>query len=83
MKINLSGHFNQSLEEVGFSFPGTLQMNMSASYADNLRNVIAFLVAQGIKSDTVVTVALPGMNALASMVIVALHGLTGQFPKLA
>ena len=82
MKLNLSGHFNQSLEDLGFTFPGTIQMDVTKSYEDNLVSITKFLTNLGVASNTVVTIALPGMSMLASMVIVSLHGLTGQFPNI-
>ena len=82
MKINLSGHKNDSLAELGFEFPGTIQMDMEKSYQENLVSITKFLVNLGLQSNTTVTIALPGMSILASMVIVSLHGITGQFPNI-
>lgn len=82
MRINLSGHKNDSLEELGFEFPGTIQMDMEKSYQENLVSITRFLVNLGLQSNTTVTIALPGMSVLSSMVIVALHGITGQFPNI-
>lgn len=82
MKLNLSGHKNNSLEELGFEFPGTIQMDMEKSYEENLNSITRFLVNFGLQSNTTVTIALPGMSILASMTIIALHGITGQFPNI-
>jgi len=83
LKINLSGHFNKNLAEKGFTFPGTVQINPEKSFQDNLEAVTKFLQGLGVVSDSNVTIALPGMSVLATMVTVALHGLTGQFPEIA
>jgi hypothetical protein len=83
LKINLSGHFNQNLSDKGFSFPGTIQINPEKSFKDNLESITKFLQGLGIVSDSNVIIALPGMSILATMVTVALHGLTGQFPEIA
>ena len=83
MKLNLSGHFNKSLDEQGFEFHGTVQINPEKPFGENLEAVTKYLQSLGVKSDTVVAVAVPGMSVLATMVLVALHGLTGNFPIVA
>ena len=82
MRINLSGHKNDSLEELGFEFPGTIQLDITKSYQENLTSITRFLVNLGLQSNSNITIALPGMSILASMVIVSLHGITGQFPNI-
>lgn len=83
LKLNFSGHFNADLDSKGFVFPGTIQINPEKSFQENLESVTNFLKSQGVKSDSIVTVALPGMSVLATIVTVALHGLTGTFPQIA
>lgn len=82
-KLNLSGHFNKSLEEQGFEFHGTVQINPEKPFRNNLESVTKYLQSLGVVSDSVITVAVPGMSVLATMVLVALHGLTGNFPIIA
>lgn len=83
IKLNLSGHQNDDLAEKGFVFPGTIQINPEKGFDENLISVTNFLKAQGVSSGSTVTVAVPGMSTLTVMVLVALHGLTGQFPFVA
>jgi hypothetical protein len=80
IKLNLSGHQNDTLNELGYVFPGTIQISPDIMYSTNLEKVVEFLKKQGIKSGDVVHIALPGMSMLTSMAIIAIHGLTGQFP---
>lgn len=82
-KLNLSGHFNKSLDEQGFEFHGTVQIDPEKPFGENLEAVTKYLQSLGVESNTVVTVAVPGMSVLATMVLVALHGLTGNFPIIA
>ena len=83
LKLNLSGHFNQSLADNGFEFPGIIMLNPEKPYAENLDSVTKFLISLGVESDTIVECALPGMTLLCSMVMVSIHGLTGRFPNIA
>lgn len=83
VRINLSGHQNDDLAEQGFTFPGTIQINPEKGFEENLVAVTSFLKTLGVNSGSNVIVALPGMSLLATMVLVALHGLTGQFPFVA
>lgn len=82
LKLNLSGHFNQSLAEQGFEFPGIIMIDAEKPYAENLASVTSFLITLGVESNTIVECALPGMTTLCSMVMVSIHGLTGQFPLI-
>lgn len=83
IKLNLSGHQNDDLAEKGFTFPGTIQINPEKGFEENLIAVTNFLKTLGVNSGSTVVVAVPGMSQLATMVLVALHGLTGQFPFVA
>lgn len=83
IKLNLSGHENSALEELGFTFPGVIQVNLTEdNYQETFMKVTTFLKENGVKSDSVVTVALAGFSPLATMQLVALHGLTGNFPRI-
>lgn len=82
LKLNLSGHFNKSLAEQGFEFPGIIMIDAEKPYAENLASVTSFLIKLGVESNTIVECALPGMTTLCSMVMVSIHGLTGQFPLI-
>lgn len=82
IKLNLSGHFNQSLADLGFNFPGSIQVDPTAPIKDTASKMRDFLVGLGIGSGDHVTVAVPGMSSLAVITVTAIHGLTGQFPTL-
>lgn len=80
MKLNLSGHKNDALEKMGFKFPGTIHLDMEKTMAENSELVLEFLKAQGVDSQTRLTIAMPGHSELNAAVLVAAHGLTGTFP---
>jgi hypothetical protein len=79
VKLNISGHENKFLAEQGFVFVGPLHVDL----ADPLlgEKVVSFL-SEYVTSEDLVEVCLPGLAALSYYVVVALHGLTGQFPRL-
>ena len=76
--INLSGHQNAYLAELGFEFPGALHVDLADP--DLFNKIVAFLQNIGVGSEDVVTVALPGLAPLSMLVVAAIHGLTGTFP---
>jgi len=79
-KLNLSGHENAKLKDLGFEFPGVLHVDLADP--ETPEKITAFLVKLGITSEDKVIVALPGLAPLAAIVITALHGLTGYFPDV-
>jgi len=79
IKLNLSGHANEHLDQMGFAFPGTLHVDLSdPELGQKLTNFLSPLMGSG---DHVV-VALPGLAPLAALVITIIHGLTGTFPTV-
>ena len=82
IKLNLSGHQNDSLNALGFQFPGTIQVNPTTPIAETAKKLADFLVNLGIGSGDSVHIAVPGMSSLAVISITVIHGLTGQFPIL-
>jgi hypothetical protein len=80
IKLNMSGHFNQSLADMGYIFPGTIQVDLSGNPVDIVSKLVTLLQLQGVSTDSVVTVALPGLSGLSMLLITAIHGLTGNFP---
>ena len=79
IKLNLSGHANEHLDQMGFAFPGTLHVDLSdPELGQKLTNFLSPLMGSG---DHVV-VALPGLAPLAALVITIIHGLTGTFPTI-
>lgn len=83
LKLNLSGHFNQALADMGYSFPGTLHVDAKQSCETTVSKLTDMLVGMGVGSGTVLHLAVPGMSALATQMLVAIHGLTGVFPFVA
>lgn len=80
VKINLSGHQNQDLADMGFVFPGALHIDLQDD--DVAQKVATFVAGLGIGSGDTVTIAAPGLAPLALMVAATIHGLTGTFPFL-
>lgn len=78
VKLNLSGHQNTHLEEMGFD---THILHVDLADADLPNKVVAFLKPL-INSGDTVYVCLPGLAPLASIVLVAIHGLSGHFPVM-
>jgi hypothetical protein len=79
IKLNLSGHTNENLDQMGFTFPETLHVDLSdPDLGQKLTDFLAPLITSG---DQVV-VALPGLAPLAALVLVIIHGLTGTFPVI-
>ena len=77
IKLNLSGHANEHLDQLGFLFPGVLHVDLAdPELATKLTNFLSPLMTSG---DQVV-VALPGLSPLAALTITIIHGLTGTFP---
>jgi hypothetical protein len=78
IKLNLSGHENAHLADLGFKHPGVLHVDLTDP---NLAQKICdFLLQLGISSDSKVVIALPGLAPLAALIIATIHGLTGDFP---
>ena len=81
IKLNLSGHQNKSLADQGFVMPAILHVDLSDPQLFD--KLVDFLRSDcGVESDSVVTVALPGLAPLAVFVVTAIHGLTGHFPTI-
>lgn len=78
VKINLSGHQNQDLADLGFVFPGAIHVNLQDD--DVAQKVATFVAGLGIGSGDTVTIAAPGLAPLALMVAATIHGLCGTFP---
>lgn len=82
IKLNLTGHQNNALEEMGFHFPGAIQINIEKPFKENLENITDFLKGLGVNSSSRVYLAPPGMTYLNMLVFIAIHGLTGSFPVI-
>ena len=80
--FNLSGHRNETLDELGYEFPGVVQVNPEAPLNETAALYLGWLVTLGITSGDTVTVVLPGMSGLAGIAMAAIHGLTGTFPSV-
>lgn len=79
VKLNLSGHANQSLDDLGFVFPGALHVDLTdPDLGAKVANFLSPLMGSGDQ----VLIALPGLSPLASIVLAVIHGLTGQFPQV-
>lgn len=80
-KINLSGHENQALQELGYEFKGALHVRLEDPELPG--KVTTFLKESfNLNSDDAVEITLPGLAPLAAIVLAAIHGLTGSFPKI-
>jgi hypothetical protein len=79
VKLNLSGHANSTLDELGYVFPGTIQVDLSDK---DLPQKIVCLLSNYMTSGDVVTCVLPGLAPLAAITLTAIHGITGSFPSL-
>ena len=78
VKLNLSGHDNQQLADMGFTCH-----KLHVDLADpELCHKVAQFLANMIGSSDTVQIALPGLGALAVIVSVAIHGLCGQHPTI-
>lgn len=78
-RINLSGHFNQDLEDQGFTFPGSLNVDLGDPKLNE--KVIEWLDQNlQLTDEDLVWIALPGLPRLRDVVIAYVHGRTGQFP---
>jgi hypothetical protein len=79
VKLNMSGHLNQHLDAMGFTNPGALDVNLADP---ELPEKVVEFIRPLVGSGDVVTVALPGLAPLATLVLVAIHGLSGSFPTM-
>lgn len=78
IKLNLSGHANKHLDEMGFITPGSLHVDLADP---NLPEKLIKFLGELIPPDgDQVQVVLPGLSPLAALVIAAIHGMTGSFP---
>ena len=76
IKLNLSGHDNAELAELGFI---THKLHVDLADPNLCQKVAGFLADTcGVGSSDTVQLALPGLGALAVIVCTAVHGLTGQ-----
>lgn len=79
-KINLSGHDNDGLNELGFINGPKLHVDLAdPQLAEKLVKVFKGL---GVNSGDSVEIALPGLGFLMVLCVTVLHGLTGQFPTI-
>lgn len=78
IKLNLSGHENETLNAQGYIFPGALQVDLTDR---NLPQKIVDFLSDYITSGDVVTCVLPGLAPLAVITLTAIHGITGTFPS--
>jgi hypothetical protein len=79
VKLNLSGHANAQLTDMGFIFPGIMQVKLEDQ---NLPQKIVDFLSQYITSGDVVTCVLPGLAPLAAITLTAIQGITGTFPSI-
>jgi len=81
VKLNLSGHKNSALDEMGFVFPGVMHVDLADPQLP--QKVAAFLgKIPGLDGSSPVVVALPGLSGLSAIILSVLHGMTGQFPMV-
>ena len=78
VKLNLSGHDNQQLADMGFV---THKLHVNLADADVAQKVAAFL-APMIGSGDTVHVAMPGLGALVAITTTSIHALCGSFPYM-
>lgn len=76
VKLNLSGHKNQQLSEMGFA---DFSLHVNLADPDVAQKVAAFL-APLIGSGDTVHIAMPGLGALVAITTTAIHALCGSFP---
>ena len=79
VKLNLSGHANAQLEDLGYIFPGSLQVDLSDS---ELPQKIVDFLSNYITSGDVVQCVLPGLAPLAAITLAAIHGISGSFATI-
>lgn len=79
VKLNLSGHRDEELEELGFIFPGVLHVNLEDI---ELPYKVTTILKEYVNSGDTVEVVMPGLAPLACIVLTVIHGLSGTFPKL-
>lgn len=80
LKVNLSGHQSEELEEQGFIFPGSLQVDPTDPGVDV--KVLVWLDENiPARSGDHIVIAAPGLPILRDLVMAWCHGMTGQFPS--
>lgn len=77
VKLNLSGHKNESLDQLGFLDVGAIHVNLADK---ELPKKVEKFLAEHIESKDTVEIALPGLSMLTALMITSIHGITGQFP---
>lgn len=77
IKLNLSGHANQALDDLGYAFVGSLQVDLADQ---ELPQKIVEFLSQFMTSGDRVQCVLPGLAPLAAITLTAIHGITGTFP---
>jgi hypothetical protein len=76
-KLNLSGHDNSALSEMGFE---TFKLHVDLSDPELVTKVRQFIIEQvGLTSEDVVHMAAPGLAPLSLIISSVIHGITGQF----
>jgi hypothetical protein len=75
--LNLSGHDNKYLSLNYIDLP--LHVNLEDV---NLHSKLTNLLTQYVSTDSIVTIVLPGLSPLTTLIIAIIHGLTGQFPNI-
>lgn len=79
-RINLSGHFNQDLKDQGYSYPGSLNVDLADPQLT--QKVIDWLDENlTLTDEDSVWIALPGLPRLRDIVLAYIHGKTGHFPS--
>ena len=79
VKLNLSGHENEHLEKMGFEYPGAIQIDLEDH---NWQQKVLTFIKPFVNSGDVVELVPPALGPLTVVVVTALHGLTGTFPKV-
>ena len=78
VKLNLSGHENETLKAQGYE---THILHVDLADSELPTKVVNFLKPY-INSGDTVQVVLPGLAPLAAIVLTAIHGLSGHFPSV-
>jgi hypothetical protein len=79
-KLNLSGHANSHLADMGFE---DFALHVDLADPELPSKVQNFLIEEvGLTSEDTVTMAAPGLAPLALIVVASIHGITGTFPRV-
>jgi hypothetical protein len=79
LKLNLSGHPNEKLSEMGYLYLGALHVDLAD--VDLPNKILDWLKPYLDNADTV-TICPPGLAPLSLIMVTVIHGATGHFPKL-